>query len=144
MQSKIRIDFLHSFMMLYFKAFIKGSWYFNDAQKIAFSSQSRALQLLRDLSSNNPKCGTFAFWNVCVGKVKCFWLWDFWISHKFSQTTFHRLFIHRFTKLSKADSSHPLLVVWKSFLRVWRVLSRLWVWSGTFNISHFNNGVSEV
>ena len=59
MQSKIRIDFLHSFMMLYIKAFIKGSWYFNDAQKIAFSSQSRALQLLRDLESFARKHGQF-------------------------------------------------------------------------------------
>ena len=143
MQSKIRIDFLHSFMMLYIKAFIKGSWYFNDAQKKLHFFPKQSFSVIKG-SSNNPKCGTFAFWNVCVGKVKCFWLWDFWISHKFSQTTFHRLFIHRFTKLSKADSSNPLLVVWKSFLRVWRVLSRLWVWSGTFNIFHFHNGVSEV
>ena len=102
-------------------------------KKIAFFRQSRAFKLLReDLAIIRNVA--LSYFETCVGKVKCFW--DFWIqphsnSHK---PTFHRLFIHRFTKLSKADSSHPLLVVWKSFLRVWRVLSRLWVRSGTFNI----------
>ena len=128
MQSKIRIDFHHgSFMMLYIKAFLKGSCYFNDAQKLPFFSK-QSFTVIKG-SSNNPKCGNFAFWNVCVGESQVLLRLLDLTALKFSQTTCLRTEVGSsfIGSLNYQKPIHLILFWWcEKVFRVWRVLSRLW------------------